>query len=1540
LERDSLMYQSVVYDMCSMAVEYIRFCDAVIAPQNLPPYAMNAVTVGVRCIKPFLHSIRSKSCMKGLPQSMQELQKSIRSIKNIQQRFRQRHTPGNASNTNVDQSSILVTESFAGPKALSIACNNPTEQLEATPLRTSSKSPRRKRSSATRKSFSRSNSRRKSSISKKRKSQSTIMQTLKSLKVNEFMHITTDERDGLMNDLSVMFQPLREQLLSAVVNYVATAVSPGLEWMAEMCLVLCSWSQAAPIPLDEFRAMLHLFNGGIEKLPLFSVSYAERTSVQRPATSYEDDRMKTTVIKHQKLESPSFTNMDLTPRTESFWVNSNDVKKLIPRKRHKSAINIENAAQNVGGWLCRGNGNLDGVWLNRRSQRWRIGYISPIPQYNQSITGAHMVAAPVLRWDPVFCDSIGCDIVAKNPLFQPIPHAEDDFLVEWMRIVGMKSHHDFCSTSKMARGEMKFANTVMSVVDATKIHGNETDSSQSTSRTRGSRLKSYNAAANMRKSIRSRSIRRQSVQIKSGVTCNEAPTEHATPDLDSNDSVVGNSDNMAIDERMALFSAALRKPTEYRIKPEGLHTKFASLSKPDATTKDTKSSGSYYVESKSLNNLLKSPDSILNLKVLEKHPSLSPIFYGVSIGIAQYLEEFITWRDFLKDLCHRKLSGLHDEDIVAITAQLIPPQLDATNCDSDLGLWANGKELSVIQTLILVAVVEPSAFAAVVHVFLRLCDSYLRKGNVIMKHRDEFWESEEDSEGSVSETDEISDDGSCYADFDAILEESEDSENSGDDSCATEEDTSESDGGDSVRLDAEDKDRFQDGLFDLNCWTRLKRIAAGTEVGRRVRCSRKRTRSRLTCRDFENWESVLLKHLNKWHSPVSNKFEITKSLQQCLDGSGPLFLATDRPDERVASLTHRTREYASYYSTGNARIAVVDPRVRFRNTFDSISSVNSTKETLSLAASAPVTLSEMTSFKRTTAVEKVPLNTAAGNSILEAVFYRTPYTLSDTVPTLNLPPTADRQRSSVSSSGRLRPSFVVSAEWSFPGSKLKHIDSKDRVAYGMGPALYLGLHDTRWLPKCTVADIIGCQRRGSFNRSLTSYILSDTRGIEFVVSRCSAEGVLCEELDSVLLFVMTSLRRVSRTKLIRGVRERIRYSPKLDIRCTSAVLVIWRMTLYLDCKYRVRRGLPGCWSKCLEPVSLWQLARIILKVSDLLSSDMWNELTSSLELNTFNCADVVSRIHSNRTFVRAVHILAESFCRILYSSNNSTTSNGRSENNSRNAGRSRLSVVLRQDSGLFSSTGNLLSRFADYKSRLNFSSGVSNNQTGNSSSVPYDISPGTPLKYEQSIPRPPSKEKPSIVRKRKKEQLRREAAKSANTTLLSFDSLSSASLQALGPSRRYYVPEEYRKRLCSTLAEYLSNIIARHVIYKKLSEQKNCSDMRTDVTQKLVDITESAAPIGSRNEEDLGGVRKEFEDFGDQWPAIHRPDCDMIVGPLSTADTMELLIQWTLRDMVYGGDTKNARRSVHMKLSTIQKIRKSLVRKAKFSTNVSSDAKS
>jgi hypothetical protein len=1546
LERDSLAYRKVFYDATWMSAEFVRFCGMMIPEGVLHPYALNCVSLSAKCIKPFIHNSRLMNFVRTIPASFRDLFTVVKAVTHIQTKFR-----------------------LSRPTSTSVGGGSKPAAMEQGKSQGSSK---------------RRSTRKKSRANSKTIQSVTATSAFAAIKYEDFVHISMAERSGLMADLNVIIEPFHHKLLSSVFAYVTSVIQPGCEWMVKLCLTLTTWSQASPLPVEEIRAFMLLQNHNVMAKTLYSITYAPppstKPSPKKDASAASSKPLS--VRAHRGYNARAMSVISIAPRTESFWVQSDAPETTFDKKRKESLQSVKNTVSDVAAWQGRGPGPLDGQWINRASQRWRIGYLHSGQEVQRSSSGL-VEASAFQSWDPTFCDSKDAFFVPNSLLFIPKARGYDSFLEEWMKLAGMRSHHDFSArgTASQAVAESRFAATVMHGLKAKK--GDVPKGAKAAS-----------ASSFIRRALGSRAIRKQSVHIASGMPILIAPPNVVGSVTDGEEVEDVTDDGPSSDEgekeRLRRFSAAFKEADTATVKVQSRHTQFGragvitQVGEEDKRHHNeslkSKASSNFYDETKGIYNLLTTDSAVSNFKLLESHSGLSRVFKGMSMGVSHYLNDFMKWKAYLENLCHRDLTHLSDTDLVHITAEIIPPLLENSEdsgAAENIGLFASGKELSFLQTLLLVSVVAPVAVESVTQVYFALCSTYLKKGNVILKHRDEFWahdvDSSDDSEGSDGE----SDDDAAGEAITTIVEEEEEEDEDEDEEEEDEDEGGIEEGGDTFSSGGHDEDgwnrigdhRFQDGIFDLNCWTKLKRVAGGTDTGRQVRLSQKHSSVRSRYRDYQDWERVLLSALSL---PLAvEKVNVIRHLRNSFDGCGPLFLATENPYKQMATLTHYAVEYACHSSVNNTSLSIINCRSDRSNgssadfvqaLVETVQKMKKRKDKL-LSLHSPSPTLHRDPVSAAVVIEMVDLNSGNGNSIIDSAVRHIPYDTS--APVDLLVPVSSPRRMSVFAGGAnsgkkigVLSGMVLSAEWNFLNIRrekaTEHTYSRN---WGMGPRLNVGLLQSHWLPKHTIADAIGCSGGDVSGGPAAKGILVTS---SVPLSRMESEGMVREELDTSLLTVMTSLRRVARTHLSKEIQERIRYSSKVEMGCTACTIFIWRSTLFLQSKLKERAGAPGGWSTCLESLSLWQTARLVLKVSDLINSkEITDHVKGKLSASDLDNPEEVSKtIRHNMLFSRAIHLLAESFCRISFNGDNigiaRTMSNVyEGQPMSSRTARARLSVLIKADSALGINAEDFLAR---YKANHSSGSAGKKQMRGRSASptkvpastVSAEVFTGAALSsstgaYATTIPpseggpqpKRPIKEKPSEVRKQKKEQARARAAAeaSASGNYMSFDSLSSLSLHALGPNRRHYVSDEYRARLCASLSNFLSDVISIKMLLTK-SEEASLQDSssKKKPQHSVVQTYESAAPIGAATKSPFSRKQADFKDFGERWPRIMTQHGNVTIGTLSNVEFTNVLVAWTFRDSC---DSKAG--SAHLKSHftkdpgrrnsqvTFNKIRKSLV---------------
>lgn len=142
-------------------------------------------------------------------------------------------------------------------------------------------------------------------------------------------------------------------------------------------------------------------------------------------------------------------------------------------------------------------------------------------------------------------------------------------------------------------------------------------------------------------------------------------------------------------------------------------------------------------------------------------------------------------------------------------------------------------------------------------------------------------------------------------------------------------------------------------------------------------------------------------------------------------------------------------------------------------------------------------------------------------------------------------------------------------------------------------------------------------------------------------------GILFEEMESSLLTVMNSTHSIIHTRLTSDIRQKLRNMNKLEMRVTACVLTLWQLVQYLQCNlleqyyahihyqliqqqtstnnnkmnnnfatsaflesYLQSAITSVSWSSCLNHLNLWQLSRMMIKITDILSFP-WKSILQS-----------------------------------------------------------------------------------------------------------------------------------------------------------------------------------------------------------------------------------------------------------------------------------------------------------------------------------------
>ena len=1631
LERDRLLYISAFSDACGMASSFLQMAGSLLPENSLPPHTLTSVCIGAKCIQKFVDSTSSHRLLSRIPASLNGVKKLVDPLRKFQRIYAEcyakkkknstvhsssGHTlsTSNSSDAPTNEKSNLYQRRKASVRRISVSTDRDISFL----LRTSSfneDSPshsslgpisplpgRIMRESC----FSRKSSKPPTERAKKF---ATMMQ---SLRLQDFLSVPHSERESLMSDLSVLLQPLHSLILNASVTYLLDNIKPGMEWLVKFCLVLTTWSASVPLPPEEIRLLFTLIsNQTCGPSTYFQVSHSDITPVlvvdeeehnekslgkntnekqnNFAVVSREsktrvtlDGRRINVLAKHSPMRLDMFAqftkgirkNALISQRVRQLMDNSNQQKIIARPVRTKAMTELDSRSLDYRvatqtSWSGRGMGPIDGLWVCRRSLRYKIDYLKDVREYRTSVTP--LCAGPKHKWDHVFCEGgNSAQIVRKNVLMRPTVRLKDEFLSEYLRIMEMKTwnsanewRENFADSSTEPSRRSRRVSTVMAVKQCDPTSTAESKISLPSSR---QKLLSSTTAKNNHKPMPPNSEHSPSAMASTSL---RRAMQYRTVRKQSIDS--------RVEESSSAGSRKISSDWSHNTQAFGFLNRKQSMSTRVA------------IEQKAhLSGLLMSSNSVQYLKLLENHSNFGPIFRGLAEGISNHEAEFEEWKNFMESLVSIDFKVISEAELVKLAASVVPPQLNPDHLSDEdkhsVGCWALGKELTVLQTLILTCVLVPQAVEGAFEILFALLSGYMKCGNVIIKHRDELLEDENsDADGDGDEWD-IEDWVEESSSEDELEDTKEEQFNDGgvisiahlarktnlkkgsfvvrNDPTSNREELLSNDSSEWEDEDEEgqdfvsdlkssfhskmsssffennDEDRFQEGIFIFNSWTHMKRIVARKESGIRIRLSRKRSASLLCCRDFENWEEVLLSCLSIPND--TKKFQLITELRRAFDGQSPLFLSTRNSSMSTATLTTRAREYSNQNSVNASQMTVFNCRFQaleknFSHCRINISHSDRFQTTAFLRdylsrLAAVVTNRESSGNNemRSTSVEMLDLNSSFGNRILSLyltkgalfelkqgsesapfqrfesgsspnsgsldAFYSTAKNVKRGLVFSKTPPSTTVSSSMGYSRGACN--VLMSAMWSHKQSPGEVRTTKH---FGTGPALTVGMLNFHWLSEHTIPDLIGCAK-----------ISSLSPGSSLIVSRDLSFGAIGDVVEGELHWAMNSLRRVANTRMTKAVRERIRYSTKIEMRMLACTLSLWKLNLSLECKLRELKNQPPQWTSFLEPLSLWQLARLVLKISDVSCNAQWSDLAD--DYNNSNCSTLWTKEYlfgfanillKDLNFVKSICLIAESFSKLSFIPEDSEKGEQNEEGNrdedkstlpkatpSTTGTRSRLSMLVKQDSRNKRDAQQSKKGFlASYKASAEKKTTTKEFLLGEKFAA-ESVDKSTKVdKKEVSV-----KEKPSERRRRLREAKKAELIAAANSNYMSFESLSSANLFTLGPDSRLFMPQDMKNRFFSVLSVFFAGVIATNArIIDRERSRKSTTRTRTSSSDACQPI-EKVKSAKSTNYVSDGRSSSFDEDLNENvWPNILPTHNDITVGSLMPHEVVMTLISWT-----------------------------------------------
>ena len=644
---------------------------------------------------------------------------------------------------------------------------------------------------------------------------------------------------------------------------------------------------------------------------------------------------------------------------------------------------------------------------------------------------------------------------------------------------------------------------------------------------------------------------------------------------------------------------------------------------------------------------------------MELHSASEPVFGGISNGITQTMRAFELWRSSLEGLRGTRFNDKFDRQLGKLLERITPPTLeydwDDDDPDPTAGLWVQGKELTVIQTLQLAGVLAPNSIAGLVELYGAAMAVFIHRGGTVTLHQGEELQVAYE-EGSEAGADNLDD----------IAEESEGSEESSADEDEDEDEFEGDSGGSNLGGDggltaprAAELGVCQD-TEQFNAWTALKRMITGQDGVQKVVSTYHKqygySKSVLTPRDYDDWEGALLELLSVDSSagrPLCLS-EITAAISHghvrvLLTPNVPgLEVSTSgwsRSAESIALLMNKTLTYVKFprqtmpirpsitEDAAVRRAYALTTRVETRPVHNIVRAIATSTDTPAATPNhkkrlRPGAKSGVAHEARSTFTELVDLEQHAAMPYMDALHdgltavallraatqrennrlmylhrRKSAYKLS---PARGMGPAA----AAVTADGAPMTPTPVPEPQAAPTSVARRIGghvmlSQMPVQSDEHPTLtaHLPAHSADlpfvWLPRFSGTDLVTTSKMPT--------TLID-------VSIPEATDTLMLEMEQALLWVKQTARHMNAqgSPLVHGIEftaagTATKSSHEQLLRVVAFLLVIWKMQTCLNSMERDRSGLAGLWSLCTVPLDYWEVGRLTARVVAVLGGN-WSEM--------------------------------------------------------------------------------------------------------------------------------------------------------------------------------------------------------------------------------------------------------------------------------------------------------------------------------------------
>lgn len=706
-------------------------------------------------------------------------------------------------------------------------------------------------------------------------------------------------------------------------------------------------------------------------------------------------------------------------------------------------------------------------------------------------------------------------------------------------------------------------------------------------------------------------------------------------------------------------------------------------------------------------NYLQSSPVQQGLRLLENHAYLNGIYRGITIGMNDRLEEFAQWKMAVDSISDVDVPLLTDDDLLKLVLRIRPPMFQPLSSIEDMsndhemeGLWLQGKELSILQTMIFGEVLCPGSTANLAEVLFALICRYLKGDGRILQHQDEIEDPRKADFSKIPaaqmEMWDEEDDDEMLEEEEGLREDDEGEEENDHENDSTKADTTTAPWTPSSMLQStkssssntngqrgNDALIYQSNMSFINSWTMLSALLEGSvhykgsgyvdEDG--SFCETRISAYRMTLRDYVDWEGVLFDCLNTPFN--SQKFLFMKDLRTAMQGDQEsLFLSFTGASNQMITLSQRARElgihngnhlsifncgaYSSQEPHGHqgnwSRFEFSQSKKNLRN---QLVELNKTiKSSFSLN-------SNLTSALHSAIVEMVDLSSPFGNAVISTGLNASMTMLTGMI-VRSMPCSQsifDKERALLKfTTGNLyfashllkndchlyyeedpRIDFSTAVKLNPPNANAPRkvfplvLTSRwNSERSGRGPLQALSELHYSWLPRLFAPDILSTTAIREDDHKTFHH---HNRFVGTAPLTRESASILSEELETSLLSVIACIRILARSTLTPALRDRLKYAKKLEIRATSGFVTLYRLIMYLHSLERESCGLSPLWGSCLSMPSLWQFTRLLLKISDILKFE-WSTLMEGKDLS-------VEDLISHPLFSEAIYLCAESFLPLL-----------------------------------------------------------------------------------------------------------------------------------------------------------------------------------------------------------------------------------------------------------------------------------------------------